>query len=326
MQQTLCVNGLARSQNIIYTERPSSTEKITHQGTITTVQESTFSFHFTTTYLPRNDGLQQPVIVAVNVSSPSGAYLREVHDKYAEVRGTENEEYLLYTVIGPSKFPLNLDINVAEAGFGITNPWMTARPFSDINNCPILLLQDSEDDSNNVGRGNPITLKVFTTTHNVTQTPITTIVTIPTYSKERLRLFCNSLHSTLVNPLNMNSTVDWADLDNSHPWVEASRIDNKFYASVPSTHSDDYSEAIFNSGTNMSASSEEATFPEYNIDLDGAPCMCTLTTRGKNGSSTVTLTMNPCDPMQHALDKYSVATILWHTPKQGIVPMIDSGT
>ena len=99
MQQTLGVIGLAQSQNLIYTERPSSTEEIAHQGPIATVQESTFSLQFTTTYLPRNDGLQQPSTVAVNIPTQSGLYLREAHDKYAEARGTDNEKYLLYTVI-----------------------------------------------------------------------------------------------------------------------------------------------------------------------------------------------------------------------------------
>ena len=34
MQQTLGANGLTQSHNLIYTERPSFTEEITHQGPI----------------------------------------------------------------------------------------------------------------------------------------------------------------------------------------------------------------------------------------------------------------------------------------------------
>ena len=79
-----------------------------------------------------------------------------------------------------------------------------------------------------------------------------------------------------MSPLNMNSTVEEANLDSSHPWVEASWTDNKFYASFAPTYSDNHSEASSNSGTNMSASSEEAIFPEYDTDSDGAHYACTL--------------------------------------------------
>ena len=137
------------------------------------------SLQFTTTYLPQDDGPQQSVTVVVNIPTQSGAYLRAAHDTYAEARGTNTEEYLLYTIIGPSYFPLNLDTTVAKAGFSITNPWATARPFSGIDVGPNLPLPDSKDDSNNIDRGQPVILNVFTTTHNATQTPISTIVAIP---------------------------------------------------------------------------------------------------------------------------------------------------
>ena len=91
MQQTRCTNGLIRSRNLVYTERP-----------MTTIQESTFVLHFTATYLPRNDGSQQPVIVTVNIPTQHKALLREAHDKYAEVRNTKNAEYLLHNVREPS--------------------------------------------------------------------------------------------------------------------------------------------------------------------------------------------------------------------------------
>ena len=74
----------------------------------------------------------------------------------------------------------------------------------------------------------------------------------------------------------MNSTVGEADLDTSYTWVKSSWTDNKFYAIFTPTHSDDYSEASSNSGTNTSASSEEATVPEYNTDSDGPPPTCAL--------------------------------------------------
>ena len=50
--------------------------------------------------LPRNDGPQQPVIVALNSQTQSKASLREAHNTYAESRGTENKGYLLLSIWG----------------------------------------------------------------------------------------------------------------------------------------------------------------------------------------------------------------------------------
>ena len=116
---------------------------------------------------------------------------------------------------------------------------VTARSFFDVDGGPNLSLPDRNDDFNSIDRGHPITLNAFTTTHNAILTSITTIFTITIYSKEGLRevnttyincinhkkkncLFYNSLHPTPMIPLNTNSTVEEADLDSSHPWVEAS--------------------------------------------------------------------------------------------------------
>ena len=139
-------------------------------------------------------------------------------------------------------------------------------------------------------------------------------------------LVYNSLHSTTMIPLNTTSTVEEAHLDDSHPWIEAFWTNNRFYASVSPTYSDDHSEVSSNSGTTMSSSSEEATFPEYDTGSDVSPYAYTLTIRGRNGSSNVTPTVNQSDPMQNALDKYCIVTILRHAPKQGITHMIDIGT
>ena len=153
MQQTRCTNGLIRSRNRVYTERP-----------MTTIQESTFVLHFTATYLPRNDGSQQPVIVVDSILTQPGASLKEAHDKYAEARGTKDMEYLICNVTGPSHLSFNLDITVAEAGFSITNPWVTTRPFYLSNDGPVFLPEHSEEDPNNADRDYPITLNVFATT------------------------------------------------------------------------------------------------------------------------------------------------------------------
>ena len=123
----------------------------------------------------------------------------------------------------------------------------------------------------------------------------------------------------------MNSTVEEANLNNSHPWVEASSTNNRYYVNGAPTPSEDHLEASSNSGTNMSASSEEAKFPEYNVGSDGAPYIYTLTTRGRKGSSNVALTADPSDPMQNGLNKYCAATTPWHTLTQGIALMVDSG-
>ena len=124
----------------------------------------------------------------------------------------------------------------------------------------------------------------------------------------------------------MDNIVEEADLHNSHPWFKASWTNNRFYASFAPNHSDDRSEASSNSGTNMSASGEEATLPEYEIDSNGALCTWTITIRGRDGSSNVTLTMNPSVLMQNALDIYCAATTLRCALTQGIALMIDSGT
>jgi hypothetical protein len=75
----------------------------------------------------------------------------------------------------------------------------------------------------------------------------------------------------------------------------------------------------------MSASSEETKFPEYDMDLDGAPYACTLTKRERNVSSNATLIVDPSDPMQIALDKYCAAKTPQHSFKQRIALMINSG-
>ena len=98
MQQTPGANGLAQSQNIVYTEQPSYKEEITHQGTITTIRKSTFAPHFITTCLLINDGSQQPVSVAANIATHHNTEKpsEKRTTKYIEARGAENEEYLLH--------------------------------------------------------------------------------------------------------------------------------------------------------------------------------------------------------------------------------------
>jgi hypothetical protein len=222
------------------------------------IQENTFALHFTTTYLPRNDGSQQPVIVTVNISTQHKALLGEAHDKYAEVRNTKNAEYLLHNVQEHSQLPLSLDNTVAEAGFSITNPWVKIRPIIFVNDGPIFLPEDNEEDPNSADQGYPITLNLFTTTYNVGQTPITIIVKIPTYSKERLRevntkyvsymnhrkeccLFYNPRHPIPRHFLDMNNnTVEEADLDNTilgskHPGPLTDSMQTTFPSSVKMT-------------------------------------------------------------------------------------------
>ena len=117
-----------------------------------------------------------------------------------------------------------------------------------------------------------------------------------------------------------------ADLGNSHLCVKASLTNNKLCASFTPTYSDDHSEAISNSGNNMSTSSEEATLPEYDTDSDEAPYVCTITFRGRDGSSNITPTTNLSVPMQNSLNIYCTATTLRRAPTQGIALMVNART
>ena len=81
-----------------------------------------------------------------------------------------------------------------------------------------------------------------------------------------------------------------------------------------------------NGGSTMSDSSGEAEFPNYDTDSNGTPYSCTLTTRWRKGSSIVTLTVDPSETMQRALNKYCEITNPPHAPGQGITLMINSGT
>jgi hypothetical protein len=97
--------------------------------------------------------------------------------------------------------------------------------------------------------------------------------------------------------------VKEANLDNTHPWIQASWTTNRFYTNNIPTPREDDSDDSSNGRTNVSDSSEEAEFSEYDTDLDGAPYACTLTTRGRTGSSYVTLTVDLIETMHHELDK-----------------------
>ena len=97
-----------------------------------------------------------------------------------------------------SNLPLSLDNTVAEAGFSITHHWVKTRPIIFVNDGPIFLPEDSKEDPNIADHGYSITLNLFTTTYNVSQTPTTTIANIPIHSKERLR----EVNTTYMNHVN----------------------------------------------------------------------------------------------------------------------------
>ena len=75
-------------------------------------------------------------------------------------------------------------------------------------------------------------------------------------------LFYRQRHSTQKHFLDMNNTVEEADLDNTHLWIQASWTDNRFYANnIPIFREDNLGDSS-NGRTNVSDSSEEAKFPE----------------------------------------------------------------
>ena len=84
-------------------------------------------------------------------------------------------------------------------------------------------------------------------------------------------LFYNPRHPTPRHFLDMNNTLEKAELDNTHPWIQATWTNNRFYVnSIPIPREDD-SEDISNGGPTISDSSEEAKCPEYDTDSNRTP-------------------------------------------------------
>ena len=102
----------------------------------------------------------------------------------------------------------------------------------------------------------------------------------------------------------MNKTVMEARLGNTNPWIHVTLTNNRFYANTSPIPREDSSEDNFKGKTNMNDSNDEADLPEYDSDSDGPPHVCTLTSRGRKGSSNVTCTVDPCKTTHHVLDEY----------------------
>ena len=96
--------------------------------------------------------------------------------------------------------------------------------------------------------------------------------------------------------LDMNKTVEEVRLDNTNPWIRVTWTNNRFYANSIPIPCEDNSEASSKGKSNMSDSSDEADFPEYDSDSDGPHYLCTLTTRERKGSSKVPFTVDPGAP------------------------------